>query len=386
MNDRDSNTRAFKMNSQLNTRAQREKRRKRRQAVLITIMVLLAAALIVSLVVICRELTGAGGDTTLPPDSTGELPVFVNSGDTSGDSTTGDVPPESTAPDTTADTTGSSGLSEGYTVKLMSSAEIHRGELILVDNTHQYVFPVTTDFIELRGSRSEKWGTSASGKIIHSFSCAYDIMLTARTALNLNRMFDDFYDATKNQDIYLTENSGYRSGEVQDSLYSDKPSAECPQGCSEHHTGLSVDVRAWLDNGTFPYITSSDTSCVQIYSWLNANCYKYGFIQRYPESKFTVTKSNHYACHYRYVGYPHALAMMRNDLCLEEYLAVLAARHTYEGTHYIINGEDGVTYEIYYVPAETADGAITSVPVPTSLPYTVSGNNYDGFIVTVTRN
>ena len=73
MNDRDSNTRAFKMNSQLNTRAQREKRRKRRQAVLITIMVLLAAALIVSLVVICRELTGAGGDTTLPPDSTGEL-------------------------------------------------------------------------------------------------------------------------------------------------------------------------------------------------------------------------------------------------------------------------------------------------------------------------
>ena len=43
MNDRDSNTRAFKMNSQLNTRAQRAKRHKRRQAVLITIMVLLAA-------------------------------------------------------------------------------------------------------------------------------------------------------------------------------------------------------------------------------------------------------------------------------------------------------------------------------------------------------
>ena len=42
--------------------------------------------------------------------------------------------------------------------------------------------------------------------------------------------------------------------------------------------------------------------------------YKYGFIQRYPQSKSSVTKSSHYADHYRYVGYPHALAMMRKDV------------------------------------------------------------------------
>ena len=76
---------------------------------------------------------------------------------------------------------------------------------------------------------------------------------------------------------------------------------------------------------------------------------------------------------------------MRNDLTLEEYLTVLATRHRYDGTHYILNGDNGVTYEIYYVPAATGDEA-TSVPVTINLPYTVSGNNYDGFIVTVTRS
>ena len=50
-----------------------------------------------------------------------------------------------------------------------------------------------------------------------------------------------------------------------------------------------------------------------------------------------------------------------------------------------MNGDDGVTYEIYYVPAATGEGATTSVPVPTDMPYTISGNNYDGFIVTITR-
>ncbi len=383
MNDRDSNTRAFKMHSQLNTRALRERRRKRRQIVMITIIALLAVALIVSLVVICGELARGGtpGNSTLPPvgSGTGDVPAFVGTGDGT------QTEPENTQGEDITSSGENTGLTEGYTVKLMSAADMHRGELILVDKNHPFVFPTANDFIDLRSSRTEKWGTSPSGRIIHSYSCAYNIMLTSRTVLNLNKMIDDFYDATQNQDVYLTESSGYRTGAEQDEIYNGKPSMEDPQGCSEHHTGLAVDVRAWLDNNTYPYITSSDASCVQIYTWFNANCQKYGFIQRYPESKASVTKSNHYACHYRYVGYPHALAMTRNDLCLEEYLSVLAARHPYDGTHYVVNGDDGKTYEIYYVPAVTAEGATTSVPVPTSLPYTVSGNNYDGFIVTVTR-
>lgn len=372
MNDRDSNTRAFKMNSHLSNRALRERKRKRRQIVLITLMSLLALSLIVSVIVICGELaSGGGGEDTSP-----NVPASVT---TMGDTTAGG--------ETTPAADETTGGTEGYTVKLMTADDVHRGELILVDTSHAYVFPASdATLIDLRSSRSEKWGTSASGNMIHSYSCSFDVKLNAVAAKNLNNMIDDFYDATKNQDVYFPQGSGYRDAAAQDTLHASKPGAEAPGGYSEHHTGLTVDFRAWLDNNSYPYISASeDASCVQIYTWLNTNCYKYGFIQRYPQSKSSVTKSSHYADHYRYVGYPHALAMMRNDLCLEEYLTVLATRHPYTGTHYIMNGDDGVTYEIYYVPAATGEGATTSVPVPTDMPYTILGNNYDGFIVTITR-
>ena len=58
MNDRDSNTRAFKMNSHLSNRALRERKRKKRQIVLITLMALLALSLIISVVVICEAAPG----------------------------------------------------------------------------------------------------------------------------------------------------------------------------------------------------------------------------------------------------------------------------------------------------------------------------------------
>ena len=385
MNDRDSNTRAFKMDSHLSNRALRERKRKKRQIVLITLMALLALSLIISVVVICGELAG-GGSGTGTGDGTDNISAGVISNDTGKEST--ETPVSSDDPVITDAPETSGGISEGYTVKLMTSADIHRGELILVNTSYKYVYPASiAELVDLRSSRSAKWGTSASGKVIHSYSCSFEIKLTAATVKGLNDMIDDFYTATQNQDVYFPQYSGYRSSEEQNTLHDAKPASEDPEGCSEHHTGLAIDMRAWLSNNTYPYISQSDDpSCVQIYNWINTNCYKYGFVRRYPESKASVTKSGHYAEHYRYVGYPHALAMMRNDLTLEEYLTVLATRHRYDGTHYILNGDNGVTYEIYYVPAATGDEATTSVPVPMNLPYTVSGNNYDGFIVTVTRS
>ena len=76
--------------------------------------------------------------------------------------------------------------------------------------------------------------------------------------------------------------------------------------------------------------------------------------------------------------------MTANTLCLEEYLAWLES-FTYEGTHLFINDVEGKNYEIDFVPAE--NGTSTTLPVPTDpTAYTVSGNNYSGYIVTVTLN
>ena len=75
--------------------------------------------------------------------------------------------------------------------------------------------------------------------------------------------------------------------------------------------------------------------------------------------------------------------MQSNNLCLEEYLAALE-KCTYQGNHLIFE-VDGKSYEIYFVPAVA--GTTTTIPVPADPSiYTISGNNYSGFIVTITRN
>ena len=80
---------------------------------------------------------------------------------------------------------------------------------------------------------------------------------------------------------------------------------------------------------------------------------------------------------------PHAYYMTENGLCLEEYLDELATTTSPDGTHLTIEVDGGSTYEVYYVKAS---GGTTEVPVPADYPYTVSGDNMNGFIVTVTMD
>ena len=82
-------------------------------------------------------------------------------------------------------------------------------------------------------------------------------------------------------------------------------------GTSEHELGLSVDISS-EDRDT----QSPD----RIWSWLNENCWKYGFVQRYPENKTDITGIIHEPWHYRYVGKAAAKEMTESGLVLEEYL------------------------------------------------------------------
>ena len=63
-------------------------------------------------------------------------------------------------------------------------------------------------------------------------------------------------------------------------------------GHSEHQTGLAIDVNSVDDSfrGTPEAI------------WLADNCYKYGFIIRYPEGKEGITGYKYEPWHIRYVG------------------------------------------------------------------------------------
>lgn len=180
--------------------------------------------------------------------------------------------------------------------------------------------------------------------------------------------------------------SGYRSAEEQTAIYTDslrdngteytKKFVAVPHH-SEHQTGLAIDLglnRKKIDFicPDFPY----DGICGKF----RAEASNYGFIERYPEEKENITGIAHEPWHFRYVGYPHSAIIKEHEFTLEEYIDFLK-KYRFDGRH-LTFCEDEKDFEIFYVPA---DHTVTNIPLPEDSVYLVSGNNTDGFIVTLWR-
>ncbi len=86
----------------------------------------------------------------------------------------------------------------------------------------------------------------------------------------------------------------------------------------EHETGLTVDIVS--ENYQ---IIDEEQEKTKEQKWLIENCYKYGFILRYPTEKREITKINYEPWHYRYVGIENAKFIKEKDMCLEEYIEYL---------------------------------------------------------------
>lgn len=91
-----------------------------------------------------------------------------------------------------------------------------------------------------------------------------------------------------------------------------------PVGCSEHATGLCVDIVA----KNYQFLDEKQGSTKEIL-WLQENCSQYGFILRYPEGKEDITKISYESWHFRYVGVDAAKQITEQGITLEEYLESL---------------------------------------------------------------
>lgn len=144
-------------------------------------------------------------------------------------------------------------------------------------------------------------------------------------------------------------------------------------GCSEHQTGLAIDLALRADNidfirPEFPY----DGVCGRF----RALAADYGFVERYQSGKEGVTGIAAEPWHFRYVGRPHARIMCEMGLCLEEYVEYLRA-YPYPERLLEVRGE------VYEAEVGFA-GARDTLGLPDA-PYQVSGNNVDGYIYTLWR-
>ena len=88
-------------------------------------------------------------------------------------------------------------------------------------------------------------------------------------------------------------------------------------GRSEHELGLAVDIV----DGDHPETDESQAG-TPTSQWLEANAWKYGFIQRYPEGTEEITGYNWHPWHYRYVGEDVARNIYSLGITLEEYLSL----------------------------------------------------------------
>ena len=143
-------------------------------------------------------------------------------------------------------------------------------------------------------------------------------------------------------------------------------------GCSEHQTGLAIDLALRSDSidfirPDFPY----DGICGRF----RAIAADYGFIERYPAGKEKITGIAAEPWHFRYVGRPHARLMRDMGLTLEEYVELL---HGYPYPGRLLSAAGGgydafVGFSRSYTPQEHR------------APCQVSGNNVDGYILTLWR-
>ncbi|WP_367926099.1 D-alanyl-D-alanine carboxypeptidase family protein [uncultured Ruthenibacterium sp.] len=175
--------------------------------------------------------------------------------------------------------------------------------------------------------------------------------------------------------------SGWRSARQQMQIWNDTLCQEgemfteryvARPGCSEHQTGLAIDLGQAADvidfiRPDFPF----DGVC----GAFRRRATRWGFVQRYRAGKEEITEIAEEPWHFRYVGTPHAQILEHNDLCLEEYTEFLKRGPV------TFSPDEKITAQIFYVPCM---GERTVCTVPDGC-VQISGDNCDGFIVTVWR-
>lgn len=246
----------------------------------------------------------------------------------------------------------------------MSYENVSKGELALVSKSHKSTFPDIEDELITFPYRTER---------TYRVTDYFELKLYESAVEAIENMLGDFYNETDCHDVTIS--SGYRNEEKQNELIQTGYTKD-EAGSSEHHTGYAFDFKVVTDDMKISNLENKD-----IFSWIYENCYRYGIVQRYTEDKAYVTDMLARSYHFRYVGIPHAYYMHENNLCLEEYIELLQD-YSFDKKHLEINTGRSL-YEVYYVKAQEGT---TSVYVPKNSEYSVSGNNIDGFIVTVLKS
>lgn len=209
------------------------------------------------------------------------------------------------------------------------------------------------------------------------------ILLDARAGTVLIRFLSDLGCTGE-----IVPVSGYRSRAEQEAIFSDSlrdngeaftRSYVALPGCSEHQTGLAIDLGENRPDLDFIRPQFPDTG---VFRTFRRRASEYGFILRYPEDKTSITGIQYEPWHFRYVGWPHARLMEREGLVLEGYHRLLED-YPECGPHLHFQ-EQGRSFEVYTVSRDNLEDLPSRLPKNTLCQW--SGNNGSGVVVTIWRD
>ena len=251
-----------------------------------------------------------------------------------------------------------------YTTTEVSVSAVKNGMLILVNDTFMTEDP-SEDIIAAHEKRTK-------ALMVRNLN----VQIRGEAMDAAGQMADAFAAATGHTDLLVME--AYRSREQQKKLYQKDAKNNALPGCSDYQTGYTLNFSLYNGGKFADYQPEGD------YAWIAEHCAEYGFIRRFPPEKDVLTQAaDRKEWAFRYVGQPHSMFIAQNDLCLEEYLDLLE-EYPSDGTHLAETDASGQKYEVYYVSVDPNNPEETvKIPVPSSLPYTISGDNRHGLIVTV---
>lgn len=245
--------------------------------------------------------------------------------------------------------------------RALTKPGIYTGNLILVNWQHPYRADRLSTLVPLQEGPAP-------------------VFLERRAAVLLSSLMEQIHGWQ-----HIVPVSGYRSRAEQREIWEQSLSEHDPAftqtyvalpGHSEHQTGLAIDLglrspHMDLICPDFPYSGICQT--------FREHAAHFGFVERYPAGKEEITGIGQEPWHFRYVGAPHAEIMTAMGLTLEEY-HIFLKQFPY-GAHPFVFENHRHTLEISYLPA----GETSFWETPPG-PYLVSGNNMDGYIITIWKD
>ncbi len=168
-----------------------------------------------------------------------------------------------------------------------------------------------------------------------------DIVCYGDTDVEMNRCVTEAYrllaaEVLERFDEHLYIRSAYRTAEEQAETVAEDGDVAAPLNASEHQAGLALDVYV-------PYYAGMGFLDSEAGQYVNANCWQFGFIIRYPAYGVEETGISYEPWHLRYVGAPHAELITKNHLTLEGYLATLEPGVYYQYDGCLISRQEGET-------------------------------------------